>query len=124
MIIDKDEIARAKTGFGPHLFPGGQFHALHGAGLVLLETEQPVEIAIVVNGCAPMIADLISGQHPHLSGLPLAAFFCNPGCARSYAVARRAKHDFTSDDRRCSSGRSVFNFMPPEIFSGFWSNRD
>ena len=103
-VSNENDIALAKTWLGPFDLASGQFDALERAGAVLLVAEKAVETAILNDGCAPMIGELVVGNSVKVGGDEFVSALRNPAGAAADSVSCRAINDVSRDDERGCGG--------------------
>ena len=59
LVSDKDDVTLAKAWLGPLDLASGQFNALERADSVLLVAVEAVEVAILNDGRAPVVGELV-----------------------------------------------------------------
>lgn len=112
----KDDLARAKAFFFPHVFAGSDVNAGEWAFAVFLEAEHAVEVAVLDDGGAPVIEAFVFAA-PNGLGTEAAAGLGDFEGACANAVTCGAVDDIFENDRAGGCGDLVGEGGPPENFA-------
>ena len=96
VIACENDIAGTISVLTPFYHASLELYALEGTIAIFFETEHAVQMAVVIDGCTPVI-DHIIGLTPDLTAGKFASLFANLVESGTHAIAGRAVDQITRD---------------------------